>query len=642
MSKIGYAYLYAVAAVAILLLTILATLMAPYLIPPKPEVKTELKTFSSYDELKNYIKTNMQTASRWFGTDLILPSFPPVFKGGTFTTVATPTQAAESSLSYSKTNVQVEGVDEADIIKSDGTYLYILRQDYSTGKGEVIILKAYPPEEAKILSKIVWGENRAPTAIFINGDKLVVFLSTWSNYMIMEKEGEYFYSTPKMGIEVYDVQNRAQPKLSRNITIDGYYLSSRMIDNYVYVVASFPAYFVKEDVVLPEIKVDNGKNKIDPTEVFYPEAADVSYSFTTILSLNIQDDQQTPIYKTILTGAASNIYVSLNNIYLTLTKYDIKEYQQATIATEETLIYRVKIQNGEIKLEAEGSVPGHVLNQFSMDEYQGYFRVATTIGQVFFRAQTGSSEQTNNLFILDQSLKTVGKIENIAPGERIYSVRFMGDKAYMVTFKKVDPFFIIDVKEPSNPKILGWLKIPGYSDYLHPLGEDYIIGIGKETVPAEEGDFAWYQGIKISLFDVRNVSSPVETSKFKIGDRGTDSPVLYDHKALLFDEPTGLMVIPVLVAEVNKEQYQGEIPSNAYGEPVWQGAYVFNVTAENGIVLKGRITHIKGEFNKEVYYSQNFVERALYIEEYLYTISHGMVKVNNINTLDEVATIGLP
>jgi uncharacterized secreted protein with C-terminal beta-propeller domain len=233
-------------------------------------------------------------------------------------------------------------------------------------------------------------------------------------------------------------------------------------------------------------------------------------------------------------------------------------------------------------------------------------------------------------------------VENIAQGEKIYSVRFMGEQAYMVTFKKVDPFFIIDLKDPTNPAILGWLKIPGYSDYLHPLDKNHIIGLGKDAVPAEEGDFAWYQGVKISVFDVTNVSAPIETSQFKIGDRGTDSPALSDHKAFLFNKDTGLMVIPVFVYEINEEQYPGEIPANAYGEPVWQGAYVFNVSSDNGIVFKGRITHVDGLLNEVKYDGSDFIQRALYIDKYLYTLSQGMIKINNIDDLAEVATISIP
>jgi inhibitor of cysteine peptidase len=629
---------YVIAALAIASIVWLAGNMVPSVIPSLPEEKIELNTFGSYSELENYIKTNTETARGWFGLQPGMVTATQIQKADTIGAAAPTT---ESSSSYSQTNVQVEGVDEADIVKSDGTYLYIVRQNSATGAGELSIVKAYPVEEAKVLSKISWGNNKYISGIYINEDKLIVLISTWGNMKVMKESTEYYYSQNKMGIEVYDVQNREVPTLARNITLDGNYMNSRMIGKYVYVVSAFPTYSIPEEIILPTINLDGEEKKVEATEIYYPNTPDVAYSFTTIFSFNTQDDSQEPVQKTVLTGSASNIYVSLNNIFLTLTKYNYDQMEQMQEYSEETIIYRVKIENGDIKLEAEGSVPGHILNQFSMDEYNGYFRIATTTGQVFFIMRQESSEQANHLYILDQSLKVVGKVENIAQGEKIYSVRFMGEQAYMVTFKKVDPFFIIDVKDPTNPAILGWLKIPGYSDYLHPLDENHIIGLGKDAVPAEEGDFAWYQGVKISLFDVTNVSAPIETSQFKIGERGTDSPALYDHKAFLFNKDTGLMVIPVLVSEINREQYPGEIPANAYGEPVWQGAYVFNVSSDNGIVFKGRITHIKGPLNGDKYNGLDFIQRALYIDNYLYTLSQGTLKINNIDDLAEVATISI-
>jgi len=623
---------YAILAGFIVAITVISAVVIPYLILSKPPEKTELKSFTSYSELKNYIETNTKKANYWFG---MYGTGITVMKD-----VATGAQTMENAPSYSTTNVQVEGVDESDIIKNDGKYIYFLRQNQFNGGGEVIILKAYPTEEAKVLSMINWTQNKFPTAIFINEDKLIVFLSVLDNVRIMQPEGPQYFSQSKIAIEVYNIQDRENPKLARNITMDGFYLNSRMIGNYVYVVTGFPTYYVKEDIKLPTICVDSKEETIQPTEISYPDTPDTAYSFTTILSFNTQNDLQEPVSKTILTGAASNVYASLENIYLTLTKYDFQEYQQIKINLEQTLIYRIHIENGEIKLEAEGSVPGHVLNQFSMDEYKGNFRIATTTGQPWMSRDMGTS-QSNHIYILDSALKVVGKIENIAPGEKIYSARFMEDKAYMVTFKKVDPLFIIDVKDPSNPKILGWLKIPGYSDYLHPLDDNHVIGIGKEAVAAEEGDFAWYQGVKLSLFDVINVSKPVETSKYIIGERGTDSPVLRDHKALLFDKSRNLMVMPVLVCEIDRKQYPREIPANAYGQPVWQGAYVFSVTVEKGIVFKGKITHYDEGFDNQ-YNGPRSIERALYIGDYLYTISNGMIKINNINSLAQVAAIKLP
>ncbi|MFQ5911250.1 MAG: beta-propeller domain-containing protein, partial [Thermoplasmata archaeon] len=237
----------------------------------------------------------------------------------------------------------------------------------------------------------------------------------------------------------------------------------------------------------------------------------------------------------------------------------------------------------------------------------------------------------------------VGSLEDLAPGETIYSARFMGDRGYLVTFKKVDPLFVIDLAEPTVPKVLGWLKITGYSDYLHPYDENHVIGIGKEAVPADEGDFAWYQGVKISLFDVTDVANPQEIAKYVIGDRGTESPVLQDHKALLFDRARNLLVLPVMVAEINPAQYPNGAPPNTYGQPVWQGAYVFSISLDEGLVFRGGITHFEEfDFMKNGYWSPYSVKRSLYIENVLYTISDGKVMMNTLDDLAEIGTVLLP
>ncbi|MHA2394738.1 MAG: beta-propeller domain-containing protein, partial [Promethearchaeota archaeon] len=306
---------------------------------------------------------------------------------------------------------------------------------------------------------------------------------------------------------------------------------------------------------------------------------------------------------------------------------------------EVTLVYKIQVKKNDIEYVADGSVPGRVLNQFSMDEYDGYFRIATTQGYV----SRSGGKTSNNIYVLNSTLGIIGTLEGLAPGEDLYSARFMSRKCYLVTFKKVDPLFVIDLSDPSEPKVLGKLKIPGYSDYLHPYDENTLIGIGKETIEAEEGNFAWYQGVKISLFDVSDVENPKELDKFEIGDRGTDSPVLRNHKALLFSKSKNLLVIPVLEAKIDPDRYAGDIPPNTHGEFVNQGAFVFKISKENGLRLRGLITHIEDpqEFLKSGYWfeSDYSVERSLYIENILYTISQGMIKMNNLDDLSEVGKV---
>jgi len=199
------------------------------------------------------------------------------------------------------------------------------------------------------------------------------------------------------------------------------------------------------------------------------------------------------------------------------------------------------------------------------------------------------------------------------------------------------------LSDPRHPEELGYLKVTGYSDYLHPYDENHLIGIGKETTDA--GEFAWYQGVKISLFDVSDVSKPVLISDREIGDRGTESLVLEDHKAFLFDKSRNLLVMPILVAEVDQSKYPEGVPSWAYGEPVWQGAYVFDISLDQGLQIKGRITHIENPAELEQYYYYFYpfsVQRSLYIDDVLYTISDAKIKMNNLENLDYINEVELP
>ncbi len=210
-----------------------------------------------------------------------------------------------------------------------------------------------------------------------------------------------------------------------------------------------------------------------------------------------------------------------------------------------------------------------------------------------------------------------------------------------MTFKKVDPLFVIDLSDPENPNVLGKLKIPGYSDYLHPYDENHIIGIGKDTVEAEDSlkegrnlDFAWYQGVKMAIFDVSDVENPIELHKVIIGDRGTQSEALHNHKAFLFDREKELLVLPITLAEIPEERKNQEVSWGGvpYGDYTFQGAYVYNINLKDGFELRGRVTHYEPEevAQKSGYYfsGDRNVQRALYMGDVLYTFSQKIIKAN--------------
>ncbi|UCD22772.1 MAG: beta-propeller domain-containing protein [Chloroflexota bacterium] len=590
---------------------------------------SQISKFSSYGELEDFVRTNAQQKTSVWRNDF--------FNFATPGPAMAPESGEGSSLApadsdYSATNIQVAGVDEADIVKTDGEYIYLVSGN------RTIIVEAYPPEQAQVLSDIeIKGRV---IGIFINGDRLVVFGEETPYYLYYDMPGvreesairEYDimpYVSPKVLIEVYDISDRENPHLQRELSVDGQYVSSRMIDDYAYVVINEPVYEEEDGVNLPTIYSEGAEKEVPATDIYYSDVADYYYMYTTIIAVNIQDDGQEPTYETILLGASSNLYVSRDNIYLTFPIWG-----GYVGDSQKTSIHRIHIQGSTMNYTASGEVPGVVLNQFSMDEYDGHFRVATT---------TRDETSWNNVYILNMSLNVTGTLENLAPGETIYSARFMGGRGYLVTFKQIDPLFVIDLEDPYDPEVLGYLKVTGYSDYLHPYDENHIIGIGKETTDA--GEFAWYQGVKISLFDVTDVGNPQEISKLEIGDRGTDSPVLWDHKAFLFDRSRNLLVMPILEARVDVSEYPEGVPSWAYGEPVYQGAYVFDISIDSGLQLRGRITHVENITDPEhgyYYYSPFAVERSLYIDDVLYTISQAKIKMNDLENLGYISEVALP
>ncbi|MFH1751775.1 MAG: beta-propeller domain-containing protein, partial [archaeon] len=457
-------------------------------------------------------------------------------------------------------------------------------------------------------------------------------------------------------LQLWSLEDKENPELLKTIEFEGSYISSRKIDDRVYfVIKSQPDYavleepLIKGEELLPAFRETNilGQEQefetiSNCTDIKYFDKDNVS-EFITLGSLSMTDPLMT-VNKEVMAGSGSQVYASKNNLYLAQAQYDyIVRPAMPLIGDswgpkEETIIHKFGLSGSETPYFGSMTAPGSILNQFSMDEFNGFFRIATTIGHV---SQKGGGS-TNNVYIFDSARNLVGSLEDLAPGEKIYSARFMGEKGYIVTFKKVDPLFVIDLSIPSNPRVLGQLKIPGYSDYLHPIDETHLIGIGKDTVEAEQQgrDFAWYQGVKIAVFDVTDVANPIELHKEIIGDRGTDSLALQDHKAFLFDKEKELLVIPVTLAELSEEQKEsGE--KNAYGKFTFQGAYVYNLNLENGFELKGRITHVTDEesFDKAGYRYYNDLEavkRSLFIDNVLYTISDSKIKLNNLTDLQEL------
>lgn len=685
---------------------------------PSPGPELALETFSSQAELEDFIKKQTEAGPSygWLGITggAIMRDVESSELGVPAAQKVAPEAGGAGAEDYSTTNIQVAGVDEADIVKNDNKYIYLV------SGGKVVIIDAYPAEQAKVVSEIEVGGT--PTELFINKDRLVVFgqeresivLPTFPEKKILPPS----YNHPKAYLKIFDLADRSNPRRIREVTTRGTYVDSRMIDKYVYVIIHHPpfvGYFGEDadgEIPLPAIEENGQIRSIGPTEISYFPMPYYEPRLTTILAINTQEKDESYSKRSYLMDVSDSLYVSPRNIFIVhqrrqppyeietrmlkdvvlpilptgvaeqiraidssdssseekwertseiladwselgLTVEEESRFEQQMeqrmtefsrrIAkeTEKTIVHRIRINDSRIQYQAQGEVPGHVLNQFSMDENQGRFRIATTTGEFW-----GGTESTaNHVYVLDNELNIIGRLEDLAPGESIFSARFMGDRAYLVTFRKVDPLFVVDLKDPRNPRLLGKLKIPGYSDYLHPYDENHLIGIGKESVEAKEGDFSWYQGVKVALFDVSDPERPKELSKYEVGDRGTDSYVLRDHKAFLFSRPKNLMVIPILLAEIDEEKYPQGVSPSTHGDYTWQGAYVFDIS-QRGINLRGRVTHLDSDdvLDKSGFYlsSPASIKRSLFMDDTLYTVSDLMVKMNDLVSLHEVNGVRFP
>ncbi|XUX00520.1 MAG: beta-propeller domain-containing protein [Dehalogenimonas sp.] len=561
---------------------------------------------------------------------------------------------AASDAAYSGTNVQVAGVDEADIVKTDGKYIYVV-------SGSTIYLaQAYPAATAQIVGQININ-GFTPQEIFVDGDRLVVFGTTYATGgdpgypTILPADAKsgiaaiYPYRTGMVSVKLYDIKDRSNPKLLKSVDIEGSYLTARKIGTDVYfVVNSYPVYPQTKPTandLIPSYRETVGDAKVADlkpiagyNQIGYIPPVQAA-SFLTIASMSMTDANR-EVGKTIIAGSGENVYASLDSLYVAQTSWPAYTGigEVVTDNTQSTVVTKFSLKGGNATFAATGKVKGHILNQFAMDEFNGYFRIATTISGYVNNRDTS----TNNIYVLDSSMKAAGALEDVAPGESIYAVRFMGKRAYIVTFLHVDPLFVIDLSQPASPKILGKLKIPGYSDYLEPYDETHLIGIGHEVDPSIDAGlihtenavyYTAIQGVKLSLFDVSDVANPIEVYKEVIGDRGTETIVADDHKALLFDKQSGLLVLPVTVAQLKPGQ-----PKNQQGEYIFQGAYVYNLTLKNGFALKGKVTHYDSTdaFQKSgMYFNGGPAEitRSLYIGDVLYTVSQSRLQLNDLGNL---------
>lgn len=630
-SKYRYNKIYPIASLAFMCAIIMAIVLPNKSMAPINEVTDEQTKISQelpkVENFKNlYAMLKARDTKRYYIDDML--SVDSITNANSKNETAT----NEVANDYSKTNTQVQGVDEADIVKTDGTYIYYLTNEKLT------IINTENASQMKEMSTIKFDETFTPEELFLNNDKIIVIGTRYEYDKTERKIGideDYLYPNymdkTYTSAKLYNVKDKINPTLERTVEVEGDYLTARMIGSNVYIASNKYMYYayicntyksteLNEDDFKPhylDTATSNETKSINFDCIYYiPEFEDTNY--LNIVAFNITNNQEANVESYL--GAGEEIYASKENLYVTKTKYDYERKNKTSITTE---IYKFNLNNANCTFAKAGDVPGSVLNQFSMDECNGYFRIATTDSTSW-----NSESNTNNLYVLNENLETIGKIEGLAKGERIYSVRFMGNRAYMVTFVETDPLFVIDLSNPTTPTVLGELKIPGYSKYLHPYDETHLIGIGEDTevVNYGYGDRVVTNGMKMAMFDVTDPNNPQELYNVKIGEKGTYSELLYNHKALLFSKEKNIIAFPISITD------------NDY-KVTFQGAIVYGVSLEKGFELKTKISNSATDYDR--YYSRNRVERIIYIKDTLFTLSNGLIKAVDLNTFETKGSIEL-
>lgn len=535
---------------------------------------------------------------------------------------------ANAAADYSGTNIQVAGVDEADIVKTDGSHIYIVSGD------QIVIVDASDPNNLQVSSRIdITGTAQdiyvadGRLTILSNNYQPPIYASpglTSTAYVVYRPplRGDWYYQS-QLSVTVMNVSDPADSAKLESTTLDGYLVDSRMVGDQLYLV-------MQNDLNLPgpQVVTDDSGQQVYQSEDAYRQYLETvipdrlpawttgdgtatgmitsgnTYipengqgdSFVSIVSYNTAGETPGPVSATNMQGSANLVYATTDSIYLLYNSYN----WSGENPSRSTSIYKFGL-SPDVSLLASGSVPGQVLGQYSVDEFDGTLRIATT---------DWTTTTTNSVYMLqqqDDQLNIVGSLTGLGEGENIKSVRFVGNRGYVVTFRQYDPLFVLDLSDPTNPVQAGELTMPGFSSYLQPLDETHIIGFGREVAPgANEPD-----GMKLSVFDVSDPANPVETSKYVLsGDWWSQySAALSDPHAFSYFPESGLLCLPI-------DQYPG-FYTNGFGEHTTGSFYMFDVSAGD-IQPLGQIDHDYSAL------------RSLRIGDYLYTVSATEVKSSPI------------
>lgn len=486
----------------------------------------------------------------------------------------------------STTNNQVQGVDEADLVKNDGKYIYSVKD------GNLIVTDSNDGDPKLITKKGLTDKGETVCGLFVNGDRLAVLLDN------------YRYGDTCLRILVLDITNKENISVISDKKQDGYYANSRMIDNTVYMLSN---HFVRNDIAKnsPETYIPCVDDSvINENNICMIDGFSLP-NYLVISSIDLESGEI--IDTTAILGGAENVYCNTEHLYYTFSKYGKFEVEDKVEHKTETTIVKLSLKNKKIKTVATGKVEGRPLNQFSMDEYDGNLRIVTTVDKTVVSKNTtyesavmGSSK--NALYVLDKDLQQISSIENLAEGERVYSVRFDGKIGYFVTFRQVDPLFTVDLSNPKEPKILSELKIPGFSEYLHPFGEGKLFGFGKSATHSGS-----VTGLKISMFDVSDPTNVTENHVTPIDAAWSEASD--NHKAIMVDKNKNLIVF---------------LGTDDYSKT---NLYVYGYDSDKGFFEKS-VTYVDDNYN--------FGTRFVWIDNHFYLVSQKGITVFSLETFEKL------
>lgn len=540
----------------------------------------KIRTAESYEEVYAYAKQYIDDQDIIMVEDAVAYDSAEMAteeSTDTYSGTSAGANARSESLDYSETNVRQEGVDEADIVKTDGRYLYTL-----TGNNNKITIVDTQSGLEKV-GEIRTEEEKYICEFYVRDQKVVVVLGNNYNYYSEETDSFCYDRYGSTTVRTYDIQDKAQPEQVGEVTQSGSYTSSRIADGYLYL---FSQYFLYSDIDenVPATYIPVVEARTLPEDDIYLPEENMANMYEVVTAIDLSKPDEVTDSKAIF-AKYGDLYVSNDNIYW---------YESTWGMDETTSIRKISYKDGMLEAVAKGSIPGYIQDSFCIDEYDGYLRIVTTNGD------------TNGVYVLNGNMELVGSVEGLAEGERIYSARFLGDTGYFVTFRETDPLFSVDLSDPMNPQIVGELKIPGFSEYLHFYGEDKLLGIGR-SIDEETGVD---EGVKISIFDISDRTNVKENNVY-VMKNVYDTDVFYDYKAV------------VISAEKNLIGFSGYTE----GGEIY---YVFSYDEENGFAC---------EMEEEVNGTGYLGTRGIYIGDVLYIVKGNIIEAYDLNSYNKVDDI---